>query len=229
MHPLTIPAAAGISALAFVTHVVSENFTPAATDKSYLTTNDDDEIVVFSLESFHAQIDSAIASALEESKSYTDTTMKVVTDALQTKSFFVSGKNSKFSGTNFPHSENNQNWISGTTHVHDVRFGNIQLTETVLQCMLQPCTVWENDFHGHWIPFTHGDWDENELNKRHMNNRITSLWTGSFKVRLYEGKDFTGRNVFYGPQRWITHNAIKNRRMNDCVSSIRVRFPWEKL
>ena len=213
--------------MAFVTHIVNENFTPTGNDKSYLTTNSDGEIVTFSMESFHTQINSAVAAALKQSKDYTDAETKKVQDAVNTKHEFAGGVNGMFSGTFFPHPVDKFNYISGTTHVHDLRFGSFQLNENLLHGMLQPCIVWQNDFHGHWTPFQHGDWNDKKLNERHMNNRVTSLWTGSFKVRIFVGGDFSGDSISYDPQTWVAHTQIKSDKMNDRMSSIKVRFPWE--
>lgn len=228
----SIPVIAGAATLALVTHVVRERFTPTGRDKMYLTTNDDGEIITFSLESFHTQITSAVnaarASAVNESKNYTNAEVKKVADAIANKRDFVGGSDGKWGGTHFPWGGNKQNYISGITHIRgDLRFGGFQLNESILIGMLQPCIIWEHDYHGHWAPFTRGDWNETQVRERHMNNRITAMWTGSFKVRLYDG-NFSGATVLYNPQTWVPRSKLGGF-WNDRMSSMKIRYPWENL
>lgn len=203
----------------------------------YLTTNDDGEIVTFSLESFHTQITNAVnaarTSAVNESKDYTNAEIKKVNngvnDAINNKRDFVGGSNNKWGKTHFPHAGDKQNYISGITHVRgDLRFGQCQLNESILVSMLQPCIVWEHEYHGRFGMFTHGDWNETQVKQRHVGNRISAMWTGSFRVRLYDN-NFMGASKLFEPQTWVTLALLKKIGWENKMSSLRVRYPWEEL
>ena len=229
---MSVPLLAGAATLAFV----ATTFVPSGKNKNYLTVNPDGEIVTLPLEQFHTQIqaavDNALTSAKREAKEYTDAELRKeigkVSDAITNKRDFTGGSLGKWGGTHFPYSGDQQNYISGITHVRgDMRFGGVQLTESVLISMLQPFIVWEHNYHGHWTPLTRGDWNESKIRERSMNDRISSMWTGSFRVRIYEHGAFNGRSILYQPQTWISQRNLG--WMNDSMSSVRVRYPWESL
>lgn len=225
---MSVPVLAGAATLAFV----ATTLLPSGKNKHYLTVNPDGEVVTHSAEQFHTQIKSAVDEALSSAKKYTDTELKreieKVSNAIKKKQDFLGGSNKKWGDTHFPWAGNGQNYISGITHIRgEMRFGAMRLDEKILISMLQPCIVWEHDYRGQWSPFVHGDWNEQMINERHLNNRITSMFTGSFKVRIYASGNFGGLSKLYAPQTWVPQSKLGF--LNDRMSSMKLRYPWEDL
>tara|TARA_B110000967_G_C18701964_1_gene468313 strand:- start:3 stop:770 length:768 start_codon:yes stop_codon:yes gene_type:complete len=150
---------------------------------------------------------------------------------------FKGGTNEWNAGTHFPHTDGN-NYIRGPVNFQggDLRIGQnnekivfseLQLTRDVLVSMMTPVFLWRDDAkhnNGVTAVLSQGEYNFDELLKRGISHLTSQIFTGSFKVQVYKGKNYDGEKKIIEPQTTLFLRELAH--FNDRIMSIRVLFPW---
>jgi hypothetical protein len=150
---------------------------------------------------------------------------------------FKGGTNEWDAQTHFPYVDGN-NYIRGPVmfqggdliigkNNEKIEFNDLQLTRDVLVSMMTPVFLWRDEAkhnNGVTAVLSQGEYNFDELQKRGISHLTSQLFTGSFKVQVYKGKNYEGTTREIDPQTTLFHRDLAD--FNDRIMSIKVLFPW---